>query len=301
MKKVNKYVLIFLFFIIIELCCTLCHFENNHSGHKLLKISNEESLKNENITIDCLKKEFDEIVKKTIELINIYSQHIIHDENIQKIFNLNDNIILTGIFNEIIKDLNSSSIELDLFDYYLIILGNLFIFSKNIYENKNKECINLFLNILNKNINLENYAEANFNIINNTLWLIHLYIYFNKSDYVTHYAYILKNIESFFSEKFLGVMGTAQVQSKNNKLFFSIIKEILYSLLNIYSIIFEDILRFSEYPKLLSRLLLDISFFSLLFSLDSSFIFFLFVLFSNNFFSLCFCFLIFILSFKGIF
>ena len=94
--------------------------------------------------------------KKAIELIHTYSLHIMYDENIQKIFNLNDNIILNGIFNEIIKDLNSSSIELDLFDYYLLILGNLFIFSKNIYENKNKDFINLFLNILNKNINLEN-------------------------------------------------------------------------------------------------------------------------------------------------
>ena len=179
--------------------------------------------------------------KKTIELIHTYSLHIIYDENIQKIFNLNDNIILNGIFNEIIKDLNSSSIELDLFDYYLLILGNLFIFSKNIYENKNKDFINLFLNILNKNINLENYGDKNFNIINNTLWLIHLYIYFNKSDYVTHYAYILQNIENFFSNYFLGIMEKAYVQKNNDKIFFSIIKEILYSLLNIYSIIFEDI------------------------------------------------------------
>ena len=89
--------------------------------------------------------------KKFVELIHIYSQNINHDENIQKIFNLNDKIILTSLFNEIIKDINSTSINFELFDYYLLILGNFFIYTKNIYENNNKDFINLFLNILNKN------------------------------------------------------------------------------------------------------------------------------------------------------
>jgi hypothetical protein len=145
--------------------------------------------------------------KKFIELVHLYSQNINHDENIQKIFDLNDTIILKEIFNEIIKDINSSLIDLELFDYYLLILGNFFIYTQNIYENDNKDFINLFLNILNKNANLEIYDKGNFDIINDTLWLIHLYIYFNKNNYINHFSYILQNITFYLSNNFLKIMS----------------------------------------------------------------------------------------------
>lgn len=180
--------------------------------------------------------------KKFIELVHLYSQNINHDENIQKIFDLNDTIILKEIFNEIIKDINSSLIDLELFDYYLLILGNFFIYTKNIYENDNKDFINLFLDILNKNANLEIYDKGNFDVINDTLWLIHLYIYFNKNNYINHFSYILQNITFYLSNNFLKIMSLFYEQKKNDKLFFSIIKEIIYSLLNIFSAIFEEIL-----------------------------------------------------------
>ena len=180
--------------------------------------------------------------KKIIELILLYSQHINSDENIQNILDLNNNNLINIFFNEIIRDINSISINLELFDYYLIILGNFFIYMKNVYENKEKEYINLFLNILNKNSFLEIYDDINFYIINDTLWLIHLYIYFNINDYIYNFSSILKNIEYFLSNKFLEIL-TNFYQRKNNKhLFLNIIKEIIYTLFNIYSLIYEQII-----------------------------------------------------------
>ena len=34
------------------MCCALCYFRNMHKGHKLYEITDEESLKKENITLD---------------------------------------------------------------------------------------------------------------------------------------------------------------------------------------------------------------------------------------------------------
>ena len=184
---------------------------------------------------------------KTIELIHLYSQNINHDTNIQKIFDLNNsnnnnNNLIDCIFNEIIKDINSTSINLQLFDYYLIILGNFFIYTKNIYENNNKDYLNLFLNILYKNSNLEIYVDENFDIINDTLWLIHLYIYFNKKEYLNNYMCVLKNLEYFLSIKFLEILSNIYQHKNNKQLFLTIIKEIFYSIINIYLIIYEEII-----------------------------------------------------------
>ena len=62
MKKVIIY--INYYFLILELCCALCHFNKLHQGHKLLDIFNEESLKKENITIEENSKEIEEDIKK---------------------------------------------------------------------------------------------------------------------------------------------------------------------------------------------------------------------------------------------
>ena len=63
MKKVN-----IILFILIELCCTCCHFENLHNNHKLIKISDKELLEKENIKIESTINEFNEISKKSKEL-----------------------------------------------------------------------------------------------------------------------------------------------------------------------------------------------------------------------------------------
>ena len=63
MKKVSIIIL-----ILIELCCTCCHFENLHNNHKLIKISDKELLEKENIKIESSINEFNEISKKSKEL-----------------------------------------------------------------------------------------------------------------------------------------------------------------------------------------------------------------------------------------
>ena len=63
MRKVNIIIL-----ILIELCCTCCHFENLHNNHKLIKISDTQLLEKENIKIESTINEFNEVSKKSIEL-----------------------------------------------------------------------------------------------------------------------------------------------------------------------------------------------------------------------------------------
>ena len=69
MKKViiNFYILIS---FLIVLCCGICIYKNLHNGHKVLEISDEESLKKENITIEASSKEFNINIQKIIELKN---------------------------------------------------------------------------------------------------------------------------------------------------------------------------------------------------------------------------------------
>ena len=180
--------------------------------------------------------------KKVIEIIYLYSQNISSNENIQKIFDLKDNIIINLFFKEIINDINTSvPIDLELFDYYLLILGNFFIFTKNVIETNEKECMNLFLNILSKNSILEAYDNNNFDIINDTLWLIYLYIFFNNNVYLSHFKYIIQNIHFFLSNQFFDILTQYYNQNNNKQLYMNIIKEIIYSELNIYSLIYEQI------------------------------------------------------------
>ena len=59
MKKVIIYLLKFS----IELCCSFCLFRNNHKGHKVLAVSDEDLLIKENITLDSYNNKFNEIEK----------------------------------------------------------------------------------------------------------------------------------------------------------------------------------------------------------------------------------------------
>ena len=52
------------------MCCSLCYFENLHKDHKLIKVSDIESLSKENITIELVKNDFNEISQKVIDLKN---------------------------------------------------------------------------------------------------------------------------------------------------------------------------------------------------------------------------------------
>ena len=66
MKKVR--IIIFKQILIKELCCSLCYFKKLHVGHKLLEISDEESLKKEKIIIDSSDQAFKEISDKAKQL-----------------------------------------------------------------------------------------------------------------------------------------------------------------------------------------------------------------------------------------
>ena len=46
------------------MCCAFCYFENLHKNHKLIKISDIESLNKENITIESVTNDFNEISQK---------------------------------------------------------------------------------------------------------------------------------------------------------------------------------------------------------------------------------------------
>ena len=58
----------FLFLFLLELCCAYCYYENLHYNHKLINISDIETMKKENITIESAMNNFNEISQKIINL-----------------------------------------------------------------------------------------------------------------------------------------------------------------------------------------------------------------------------------------
>ena len=74
MKKVNH--IFFKTIIIIELCCCFCFYEKLHWDHNIIKLSDIESLKKENITLELVTKDFNEISEKTINLKNTIENEI---------------------------------------------------------------------------------------------------------------------------------------------------------------------------------------------------------------------------------
>ena len=62
--------------IILEICCAFCHFENLHKDHKLIKITDIESLNKENITIESVSNDFNELSQKVIDLKNKIEKEI---------------------------------------------------------------------------------------------------------------------------------------------------------------------------------------------------------------------------------
>ena len=59
---------IYLFNYFLEICCSVCYYERLHDGHKILKLSDIEQLKKENIMIESTTKEFNEISQNIIIL-----------------------------------------------------------------------------------------------------------------------------------------------------------------------------------------------------------------------------------------
>ena len=65
----------------------LCYFKELHKDHKLIELSDIESLSKENITIESVSNDFNQISQKVIDLNNKI------DNEINKINNLYENTI----------------------------------------------------------------------------------------------------------------------------------------------------------------------------------------------------------------
>jgi hypothetical protein len=188
--------------------------------------------------------------KKIIELIHLYSRNINTNDNVKYILGLNIDKLIEKFLYEIINDIKSQSINFELFDYYLIILGNLFIYKKSIYDNKNNEYLSLFLNILNMNSNLEIYNDYNFEIINNALWLIYLYIYFGDKNNISIFPFIIKTVNNLFINRFFEELIKFSNTDKKKEINLGIIKEIIYSGIKIYLSIFENLIENNKKDKI---------------------------------------------------
>ena len=184
--------------------------------------------------------------KNIIELIQKYSMNILNNENIRNTFDLHMDKIINKFLYEIKNDINSQIINFELFDYYLIILGNLFIYKKSIYDNNDNENLLLFLNILNMNSNLEIYNDYNFDIINDILWIIHLYIYFSIQNKISFFFFIIKSVNNLFTNKFFEELINFNNKSQKTKTNLEIIKQIIYTALKIYLLLFENLLEIEK-------------------------------------------------------
>ena len=67
---------------ILELCCSICYFRSLHRGHKLIEISDDSSLKEEDIQSEINTKEYDEILQKINNLKNIIEKEITKIDNL---------------------------------------------------------------------------------------------------------------------------------------------------------------------------------------------------------------------------
>ena len=81
MRKVRIYYLNYALYI-LELCCSICYFRSLHQGHKLIEISDDNSLKEEDIQSEINTKEYDEILQKINNLKNIIEKEITKIDNL---------------------------------------------------------------------------------------------------------------------------------------------------------------------------------------------------------------------------
>ena len=79
----NKVIIYFFNFNILETCCSLCYYKNSHREHKLIEIDDIEALKKENITIDSVQNNFNNIYDKIVNLKNKIEKEI---ENINNLY-----------------------------------------------------------------------------------------------------------------------------------------------------------------------------------------------------------------------
>ena len=78
----------------------MCHFMELHTGHKLIRTKDEESLNKENITIDTFTKDFNEINNNVNKLKDKIEKEI---QEINKFYDIVDNQVKKNLKESIIN------------------------------------------------------------------------------------------------------------------------------------------------------------------------------------------------------
>ena len=105
MKKVKLYIYNYLF---IVLCCAYCLYKNLHPNHKILEISDVDSIKKENISLENSTEDLTNIVEK-IKLLKDKIEKEINNINILYEKAIED---LTKDFKEKIENLKKAEKEI---------------------------------------------------------------------------------------------------------------------------------------------------------------------------------------------
>ena len=172
----------------LVLCCSVCYFLNNHSGHKLLFIDNKESFKKENLTIDSSSKDVNNIIENANKI----------KEKIEKeIFEIDKS------YDEVFSSITN---------FYEIKINNLKIEEKNLKEDlqnevtKTKEKIEIFLSDINKIIKdneqiikgLKTFENEEKNMIKTLSYISK--INKNKKDFNNKFGQLIGNLKIYFDE-----------------------------------------------------------------------------------------------------
>ena len=112
--KLNVKLYNFPLFLFIELCCCYCClFKNIHSGHKILEISDEESLSKENLTIESSSKELGQYIKKVTDLKELIEKEINKINDLYEKVNLEVTKSYEKKHEKLIKEENALKEKLD--------------------------------------------------------------------------------------------------------------------------------------------------------------------------------------------
>ena len=219
-----------------ELCCSYCYYENLHSNHKILPITDVESIKKENLSIEFSKAEFDEINKKIIELKNKIEKEI---NNINILFDktLED---LTKSFEEKISNLKKTENDIkeklqnevtkfkEKLEIYLSDINNQIVMNEKInkgiqkFDKNEKNMIKILSYISKINKNKKNVNS----LLNKKIKSIKFSYIPEKSDinfdeFYIGGGFLLKKIEKGNCEvNFGGCQGRILFDIKSNKVYY---------------------------------------------------------------------------------
>jgi len=173
MKKVINYI-----YNNLELYCSICHY--NNYNHKVILITDEKSLKKENITLDIYTKDFNIIIDKTKILKNKIDNEIKEINNLYE--KVNNEVTNSFILKheKLIKEENEIKDKL-----------------KN-EVNKIKENLEKYINISNNNIKLSERINKGINLIDKNNKEIENMI--KIMSYITKINKIEKEMNNIFNE-----------------------------------------------------------------------------------------------------